>query len=345
MKSELLAENNTALQVQSAPIIIELPTFFGMKTVNCFLFKTPEPVLIDCGENTQDNWEALVKGVQANGLELSDIKKVYITHIHLDHYGAAGRLAEEYGTEIWMNEIMEERAFDFYNNDKSIRKVRDITFQKLANYNPNNSENIFEKFLKDQKNNGIRTMVLNAFFPIPKDKCFYYKIGAILNFGNKNWEVIHTPGHSESQVVYYNKEDKSLMSSDMVIKITPAPFFEIKPGTQDIRHKSMQRLMHSYEIVKNLDYNIVYPGHYGIINNPKEVIETQVIHLNKRKDDCLAYIKKGTTDFTTLYFQMFKNFNIAAVAMLIGYIDLLEHEQKVNWIEDETTIKFQEQKS
>jgi glyoxylase-like metal-dependent hydrolase (beta-lactamase superfamily II) len=122
MKTELLAEINTELQVQSAPIIIELRTFFGMKTVNCFLFKTPEPVLIDCGENTQENWEALVKGVQENGLELSDIKKVYITHIHLDHYGAAGRMAEEFGTEIWMNEIMKERGLDFYKMTSQLEK-------------------------------------------------------------------------------------------------------------------------------------------------------------------------------------------------------------------------------
>ena len=42
------------------PIQLELPTIFEGMTVNTWLFKGPEPTLIDCGENTDKLWDALI---------------------------------------------------------------------------------------------------------------------------------------------------------------------------------------------------------------------------------------------------------------------------------------------
>ena len=62
------------------PIRIELPTFFGMKTVNCFLFKEPVPALVDCGEGTESCYQ-LIKNGATHFMETA--KNMYPRNLHL----------------------------------------------------------------------------------------------------------------------------------------------------------------------------------------------------------------------------------------------------------------------
>ena len=83
----------------TAPVLIELPTIYGMKSVNAFLLKGDEPTLVDCGEKTPASFEALRAGLRREGLELKDLQKIVITHAHVDHMGMAAQVAEASGAE------------------------------------------------------------------------------------------------------------------------------------------------------------------------------------------------------------------------------------------------------
>jgi glyoxylase-like metal-dependent hydrolase (beta-lactamase superfamily II) len=73
------------------PQMIDL-NFLGMPgTVASYLLATPEGLaLIDCGPST--TLDALEAGMRRLGAELSDLRHLLLTHIHLDHAGAAGSL-------------------------------------------------------------------------------------------------------------------------------------------------------------------------------------------------------------------------------------------------------------
>ena len=72
--------------------IIDL-NFFKPKAIASFLIETDsEPVLIETGPDSSfPNLEASLKNL---GYSVGDIKKVFLTHIHLDHAGAAWHFAE-----------------------------------------------------------------------------------------------------------------------------------------------------------------------------------------------------------------------------------------------------------
>jgi glyoxylase-like metal-dependent hydrolase (beta-lactamase superfamily II) len=58
------------------------------------------PALFDCGPATCVN--ALKEGLRGRGLELRDIRHLLLSHIHLDHAGAAGVLVREHpGQKFW----------------------------------------------------------------------------------------------------------------------------------------------------------------------------------------------------------------------------------------------------
>ncbi len=320
--------------MKNEPIRIELPTIYGMKTVNAFLFKEPEPILIDCGEYSPEVWDALEKGLADNGLSIHDIKKVYISHTHIDHVGMAGKIAEETGAEIWVN----EKSVDFVTKHgdyiKAITKLAVTTTGKLlGKVEP---ESPMYRFISSSGKSPKNTWV-----NIPKDKLHVYHIGDELNFGNENWKVIFMPGHSDTQVIYFQEETKKILSTDMLLTVTPVPFYELTEGLTGERIKGLPILLQSYANLKNLDFNIAYPGHYDTIENPKAIIDKQVNHIHKRKDACFEHIKGGVSDFQTLYGLMFTRITITALAMLVGYLDLLVKEERINWIEDEKSITFE----
>ena len=75
----------------AAPKLIDL-NFLGERgSVAAYLLDTPEGLaLVDCGPST--TLGALETGMRALGAELSDLRHLLLTHIHLDHAGAAGSL-------------------------------------------------------------------------------------------------------------------------------------------------------------------------------------------------------------------------------------------------------------
>ena len=60
-----------------------------------YLLETDDgPALFDCGPSS--TVAALKAGLAARGLRLADIRHLLLSHIHLDHAGAAGVLVREH---------------------------------------------------------------------------------------------------------------------------------------------------------------------------------------------------------------------------------------------------------
>ncbi len=319
--------------MKNIPIRIELPTIYGMKTVNSFLFKEPEPILIDCGENTPESWDALTKGLADNGLTIADIKKVYVTHTHTDHVGMAGRIAKEGGAEIWVSEKSIDYVLNPESYNKGIRKLTIDTTSKL--WGDVSADSPLTKFAASMSKHK------DAWVNIPEHLIKIYNIDDKLNFGNENWKVIFMPGHSNTQTIYLQEETKKILSADMLLNVTPTPFYELTGGLTGDRIKGLPIMLQSYEALNNIDFSIAYPGHYETIENPKEIIKQQVAHIHSRKLQCFDFIKNGTNNYRELYALMYNRFTFTAITMLVGYLDLLVEEEKIHWMEDENSIRFE----
>lgn len=78
--------------------------FFGMPQVTAvYLLMAPEgPVLIETGPAT--TIPMLTDALDEHGLKPEDIKHVLVTHIHLDHAGAAGWFAQQ-GAQVYVHHV------------------------------------------------------------------------------------------------------------------------------------------------------------------------------------------------------------------------------------------------
>ena len=86
-----------------------------------FLVETSEgPILIETGPHS--TFEFLKKGLEKHGYQPSDVKHVFLTHIHFDHAGAAWAFAET-GAKVYVHPFGYKHLLDpskLYNSAKRI---------------------------------------------------------------------------------------------------------------------------------------------------------------------------------------------------------------------------------
>ncbi len=67
-----------------------------------------ELYLIDCG--TREGFEMMLENIRALGFDPAKITRVYGTHGHYDHIGAAKRLNERFGTRLYLHALDKEQV-------------------------------------------------------------------------------------------------------------------------------------------------------------------------------------------------------------------------------------------
>jgi glyoxylase-like metal-dependent hydrolase (beta-lactamase superfamily II) len=74
------------------PVVIDLLHLGRPRSVAAYLIRGPEPILVDCGPATCLG--ALQDALARQGMTIDDLRHLLLTHIHLDHAGAAGALVQ-----------------------------------------------------------------------------------------------------------------------------------------------------------------------------------------------------------------------------------------------------------
>jgi len=99
--------------------------------VASYLLDTDDgPALFDCGPTTCI--PALEAGLAAHGLALGDIRHLLLSHIHLDHAGAAGVLVRRHpGLQVHVSEIGAPHLLDPSRLDASARRLYGEAFDEL----------------------------------------------------------------------------------------------------------------------------------------------------------------------------------------------------------------------
>jgi glyoxylase-like metal-dependent hydrolase (beta-lactamase superfamily II) len=98
--------------------------------IACYLVGEDEPSLVDCGPASSVS--ALLAGLGEAGLALADVRRLLLTHIHLDHAGAAGTLVRLHPSlEVWVSEIGLPHLADPSRLERSARRLYGDDFDRL----------------------------------------------------------------------------------------------------------------------------------------------------------------------------------------------------------------------
>jgi glyoxylase-like metal-dependent hydrolase (beta-lactamase superfamily II) len=106
------------------------------RAIGVYVLDTADgPALLDCGPST--TLPALKTGLAQQGLALTDIRHLLLTHIHLDHAGAAGTLVREHpGLQVHVSERGAPHLLDPSRLEASARRLYqdfyDVLWGELA---------------------------------------------------------------------------------------------------------------------------------------------------------------------------------------------------------------------
>jgi glyoxylase-like metal-dependent hydrolase (beta-lactamase superfamily II) len=114
-----------------APKPIDLRHQGADRVIGAYLLDTEDgPAVFDCGPSSCV--EALIAGLRERGLELTDVRHLLVSHIHLDHAGAAGVLVREHpGLEVHVSEIGAPHLVDPERLERSARRLYGDAFDSL----------------------------------------------------------------------------------------------------------------------------------------------------------------------------------------------------------------------
>src|SRR3954453_15932612 len=114
-----------------SPEPIDLHHLGRERIIASYLLDTDDgPALFDCGPST--TIEALKAGLADRGLSLTDVRHLLLSHIHLDHAGAAGTLVREHpALQVHVSPIGAPHLVDPARLEKSARRLYGDTFDSL----------------------------------------------------------------------------------------------------------------------------------------------------------------------------------------------------------------------
>lgn len=129
-------------------------------------------VIVDCGPGS--TLKNLLAGLAARGLEPQSIKHLLLTHIHLDHAGAAGTLAHEFG---WTVYVHRHGANHMQHPERLLESATRIY-------------------------GALMDVLWGAFEPVPRERLVVLDGGEALEIAGHTFRPLYTPGHAIHHLAY-----------------------------------------------------------------------------------------------------------------------------------------------
>ena len=241
-----------------------------LKALNSYVIKnTKRNLIIDTGFNRQECQEAMRAGLDELEVDLKETD-LFITHMHADHFGLVSSLATD--------------ASRVYFNKPDAEWIKcGGGWKQIINYAELNGfpRGELQTALSDHpgfKYSGKRVPEL-----------YIICEGDIISAGSYKFRCVETPGHTRGHMCLYERDKKFLMAGDHILAdITPnitCWFDEINP---------LADYLESLDKVYNLDVDLVFPGHHGIIRNCKERIGELKQHHEDRIAEVLSVLEGGS---------------------------------------------------
>ncbi|NIP31863.1 MAG: MBL fold metallo-hydrolase [Candidatus Dadabacteria bacterium] len=251
--------------------------FFAPEVIASYLIETDDgPILIETGPDS--TYQNLVKGLDDNGYKVYDVKHVLVTHIHLDHSGAAWHFAKE-GSKIYVHE---RGAPHLIAPERLMKSAAMIYGDKM-----------------DELWGEVQGM--------EEDRVQVAKDGDKLNFGGVEITVHESPGHANHHNSY--QVEGALFTGDVAgCRIGDGPVIPPTPPP-DIH---IERWHASIDKIRQINPDIIYPTHFGGYTDIKEHLDELLSELDRWTEWMGPRVKEGkseeeiTKEFSEYYKEIFK---------------------------------------
>jgi glyoxylase-like metal-dependent hydrolase (beta-lactamase superfamily II) len=229
---------------------------FGLpRVIGVYLLETGDgPTLFDCGPAT--TVDGLKGALSERGLDLADVRHLLLSHIHLDHAGAAGVLVREHpALQVHVSEIGAPHLVDPGRLERSARRLYGDSFDTLW----------------------------GELAPIPKANV--HVVGdRVLGLA-----CFPTPGHASHHVSYLD-DDGTLYAGDAAgVRIQPARHILPVSPPPDVDVEAWHRTIDAIEARRPERLALI---HFGVVDDAGDHLE----RLRAQLDLWAKRVRDGATE-------------------------------------------------
>jgi glyoxylase-like metal-dependent hydrolase (beta-lactamase superfamily II) len=322
------------LGVVRIPIPVPFPQAGGPVNVYALADGEGGLVLFDAGLGTPDAERALADGFAAAGLRFEDVRRIVLSHGHVDHYGAARTIQERAG-----------RPVDVLAHPLDLPKVAESGWRwrdRLPHYAA-----YFARL-------GVPAEVVAAMAGAFGGGTSYARRvpevrpiteGEVVRAGRLSLEVLHLPGHTPGMICLWEPAHRLLLSADHLLeKTSPNPIVELGPNGEDGVWRPLVAYLGSLARARSLDAALVLPGHGAPFAGHREVIDGLVRFYGLRQEKiraALAGAPRTGFEVTRALFPAIRAPDLfLAISETIANVELLESRGEVARALDGDTYRF-----
>jgi glyoxylase-like metal-dependent hydrolase (beta-lactamase superfamily II) len=261
-------------EVAAGVFELRLPIPFEDGLVNVFLFKDGEDAdLLDCGMNSDESVAMIRSAVQHIGARR--LRRLLVTHIHPDHYGAAGALAGPGGADLYMHRLEVPLVHPRYVELEHL--VAEVRRYLLINGVPDDESEVLSNSQR-----ALSEVVK------PADPAVQLDGAEDVELGRHTLHVEWTPGHSPGHVCLFEKASGLLFAGDHVLPDL-SPNIGLHPqSTPDPLHDYLDGLRRMVE----LEPSQVLPAHGRPFAGIADRVEALTRHHRRRLEQILEIVDR-----------------------------------------------------
>src|SRR5712692_5614609 len=251
---------------------LRLPIPFEDGLVNVFVFRDGDDAdLLDCGMNSEESVEAIHHALEQVGARR--LRRLVVTHIHPDHYGAAGILAGDGLADLYMHRLEVPLVHPRYVELEHL--VEQVRHYLLINGVPGEEAEVLSNSQR------ALSQVVK-----PADPAVQLDGAEFIDMGRHTLHVEWTPGHSPGHICLYEAGTGLLFAGDHILPQL-SPNIGLHPqSTPDPLHD----YLHGLKRMAERRPSLALPAHGRPFSSVTARVDALVSHHHRRLEQILEIV-------------------------------------------------------
>ena len=313
---------------------LPIPTPFMVGRVNCYLIDDDPLTLVDCGPNSGKALDELERRLGDHGRRIEDLERIVITHQHLDHLGLVDVLARRSAAEVATLDLLAPVVEDFGAHAERDDELAQALM--LRHGIPEDVVAALRAVSRMARGWGGSTAVSHRLTD-----------GGRLDFAGRSFEVLHRPGHSPSDTVFFDAADGTLLAGDHLIRhISSNPLISrpLDGSDRGERPRALLTYMASLRATREMPVELVLPGHGEPFSGHVELIDERFA-LHERRARKIRGLLEHPMSAHEIAHALWGNVAITqaylTLSEVLGHIDLLLEREEVLELDDGGVVRYE----
>ncbi len=312
-----------------------IPTPFAVGRVNCYLIEDEPLTLVDTGPNSGKSLDELERALAVHGRTIEDLELIVLTHQHMDHVGLLEVLVRRSGAEVAALYLLGPYLADFR---ASISADDDFSQGVMRRHGiPADMVTVLGAVGAAFRAFGSRGRVTRELHD-----------GDQLALRDRTFTVMHRPGHSPSDTIFWDAQRQILIAGDHLlshISSNPLVHRPLDPGAPPTRPQALIQYIDSMLATRELPAQVVLGGHGEPIVDPPALIDERLRLHRRRAEKMLRMLDPEPLTAYEIAVRMWGNVAVTqaylTLSEVLGHLDLLVRDERVREREQDGVVRFE----